>query len=180
MCAGILATWVAMQTTSPNQLDNDAIAKQVAWGNSLSLESTPLPAGSVLKHIVPAFGTFIGVDIGKLPDVSFLVKVEKRPDGTIKVIQGTPVRAVHFILKSVWFEQTKDGTKNVEYRPVTPRWTAILSKNPNVAIFSRGYTKIGRVVRVIEKIDVGPCPIPHWSGDYYRIHLAPKETTFIG
>ena len=151
------------------------------WAGSLELKSTPLPAGSVLTSIVPVFDiSFVGVDLGKLGDRSFMVKAEIFPDGSRKIIQCTPVRTVHFILKSVWFEQIKDGTKNVEYRAVTPRWTAILSKLPNVAVFSRGYTKRGRVVRVIEKIDVGHCPIPHWSGDYYRIHLAPKDVTFIG
>ena len=123
---------------------------------------------------------FCGVDFGKIGSQSFLVKIEIQPDHTRKVVQATPVRAVHFILKSVWFEQIRDGSKNVEYRPVTPRWKAILSKNPNVAIFSLGYTSCGRICRVIEKIDVGPCPIPHWHGDYFRIHLYPRETTFVG
>lgn len=166
---------------APNQPGTALTANPCAWGDSLSLESTPRPAGSVLKSIVPAFcRSFVGVDLGKLGDMSFMVEVELWPDGSRKVIQCTPVRTVHFILKSVWFEQIKNGTKNVEYRAVTPRWTAILSKKPNVAIFSRGYTNRGRVVRVIEKIDVGPCPIPHWSGDYYRIHLRQIDTTFIG
>lgn len=166
---------------APNQPGTALTANPCAWGDSLSLESTPLPAGSVLKSIVPAFcRTLVGVDTGKLGDLSFMVEVEVQPGGARKIIQCKPVRTVHFILKSVWFEQIKDGTKSVEYRAVTPRWTAILSKKPNVAVFSRGYTRLGRVVRVIEKIDVGPCPIPHWSGNYYRIHLAPKDVTFIG
>ena len=130
-----------------------------------------MPAGNTI---------FVCVDFGKMGDKSFVVKFEMQQGGGRTLISCDPVRTAHFILKSVWFEQIKDGTKNIEYRPVTHRWSAILSKEPNVAIFSRGYTRLGRVVRVIEKIDIGRCPIPHWSGEYYRIHLAPKETAFIG
>ena len=35
--------------------------------------------------------------------------------------------------------------------------------------FSRGYTPTSQLFAVL-KIDIGPCPIPGWVGDFYRVH----------
>lgn len=36
--------------------------------------------------------------------------------------------------------------------------------------FARGYSDITKIYTVT-KVDVGPCPIPGWEGDFYRIHF---------
>jgi hypothetical protein len=81
---------------------------------------------------------------------------------------------VFFTLTRHWFNQMLAGEKDIEYREVTPYWTARLTKRPIThAVFSCGYTRHGRIVRPVYGIDVGPCPYPEWKGEYYRISLGP-------
>jgi hypothetical protein len=82
-----------------------------------------------------------------------------------------------------WFDETRAGRKRVEYRSMTEengkpsRWYGQLwVKRHQITHvrFSRGYTPTTLLFKVV-KIDIGPCPIPGWEGDYYRIHFT--ETT---
>lgn len=41
--------------------------------------------------------------------------------------------------------------------------------------FSRAYTATTQTFAVV-KIDIGPCPIPGWTGDFYRIHFTELPT----
>lgn len=85
-----------------------------------------------------------------------------------------PELVVHFVLKRHWHAEMLAGRKDIEYRAVTPYWTARLTLRPVThAAFSRGYTVRGRFVRTVTKIDIGPCPYPGWTGDFYRVHLGP-------
>lgn len=83
---------------------------------------------------------------------------------------------VHFILKRHWHSETRAGRKDIEYRAITPYWTARLIKPGHRithAVFSCGYTARGRFTRPVTLIDIGPCPYPGWTGDFYRVHLGP-------
>ena len=85
----------------------------------------------------------------------------------------------HFVLKRHWHAEMLAGRKDIEYRAITPYWTARLMRHlrggPKVthAAFSRGYTARGRFIRPVTLIDIGPCPYPGWTGDFYRVHLGP-------
>jgi hypothetical protein len=86
------------------------------------------------------------------------------------------VNKMHFSLEGHWFDEMKAGRKDIEYRSVTPYWTARLTRVPIThAVFSRGYSAKERFTRPVLSIDVGPCPYPGWTGDFYRIHLGPIE-----
>jgi len=66
------------------------------------------------------------------------------------------------------------GRKDIEYRDITPYWKArLMRRRVTHAAFSRGYTARGRFVRPVTHIDIGPCPYPGWTGNFYRIHLGP-------
>ena len=81
---------------------------------------------------------------------------------------------VHFVLKRHWHAEMLAGRKDIEYRAITPYWTARLTRRPVThAAFSRGYTARGRFIRPVTLIDIGPCPYPGWTGDFYRVHLGP-------
>lgn len=81
---------------------------------------------------------------------------------------------LHFVLKRHWYEEMKAGRKDIEYRAITPYWTARISCRRNThAAFSCGYKAKGRIVRPILFIDMGTCPYPGWEGIYWRIHLGP-------
>jgi hypothetical protein len=81
---------------------------------------------------------------------------------------------VHFVLKRHWHAEMLAGRKDIEYRAVTPYWTARLMRRPiRWARFSRGYNAHGAFIRPVIKIDIGPCPYPGWTGDFYRVHLGP-------
>jgi len=83
---------------------------------------------------------------------------------------------VHFVLKRHWHAEMLSGRKDIEYRAITPYWTSRLVKpgyRITHAAFSRGYTARGRFVRPVTLIDIGPCPYPGWTGDFYRVHLGP-------
>jgi len=81
---------------------------------------------------------------------------------------------VFFVITRHWLSLMLAGKKDIEYRDVTPYWTARLTKRPIThAVFSPGYTKLGRIARLVCGIDVGSCPYPGWKGEYYRISLGP-------
>ena len=81
---------------------------------------------------------------------------------------------VHFVLARHWHAEMLAGRKDIEYRAITSYWTARLARRPVThAAFSRGYTTNGRFVRTVTRIDIGPCPYPKWTGDFYRDHLGP-------
>lgn len=81
---------------------------------------------------------------------------------------------VHFVLKRHWHAEMLAGRKDIEYRAITPYWTARLTRRQVThAAFSRGYTARGRFIRQVTLIDIGPCPYPGWTGDFYRVHLGP-------
>ena len=84
------------------------------------------------------------------------------------------MKTVHFVLQRHWYEEMRAGRKDIEYRSVTPYWTARLMRDPVThAVFGWGYTAKGRFMRQVTKIDIGPCPYPGWTGDFYRVHLGP-------
>lgn len=73
-----------------------------------------------------------------------------------------------------WYDQTENGGKVIEYREMTERWRKqIWDKRERITAvrFSRGYTS-RTLTRSVERIDIGPCPIPGLAGDYYRIHFS--------
>jgi hypothetical protein len=81
--------------------------------------------------------------------------------------------SIHLVLTHEWFDKTASGEKRVEYRAMTPRWMKRIYNRRDVlclVTFARGYTKTTRTYS-IRDIDIGPCPIPGWAGDYIRIHF---------
>ena len=95
-----------------------------------------------------------------------------------KAINGQvqPV-VIHFVLRQHWFNEMLAGRKDIEYRAITPYWTARLIKHrPTIAIFRVGYQSTKRrIMRGILDIDTGPCPYPDWHGEFYRVHLFPMD-----
>jgi hypothetical protein len=70
---------------------------------------------------------------------------------------------LRLVLTHHWFEETAFGRKKIEYRQGNP-------ETLKTVIFSRGYC-YHTLERQVVKIDIGPCPIPGWTGDFYRIHF---------
>jgi hypothetical protein len=100
---------------------------------------------------------------------------------------------LHLVLTRHWYDETAAGRKRVEYRALTTplkdgplkgehipsKWLeAIWLKQDTIAFvrFARAYTSTMMTFAVV-KIDIGPCPIPGWSGDFYRIHFTDLPTT---
>jgi len=80
---------------------------------------------------------------------------------------------VPLVLTHQWFEETENGGKRVEYRRITPHWEKLIwAKRDRITHvrFSKGYSKTQTTFRVTE-IDIGPCPIEGWDGEFYRIHF---------
>lgn len=80
---------------------------------------------------------------------------------------------LHLVLTHHWYDETTSGRKRIEYRKITPRWARLIwERRSEIAFvrFARGYTATTATYRVTQ-IDVGPCPIQGWDGDYYRIHF---------
>ncbi len=87
---------------------------------------------------------------------------------------------LHLVLTHHWYDETASGRKRVEYRSLLDPET----RKPSIwygriwlkrhmidrVRFARGYTPTTQTFAVT-KIDIGPCPIPGWSGDFYRIHF---------
>lgn len=81
---------------------------------------------------------------------------------------------LHLVLTHHWYDQTESGAKRTEYRAMTERWKRqIWERRDRITAvrFGRGYTS-RTLTRSVESIDIGPCPIPGWAGDYYRIHFS--------
>ena len=80
---------------------------------------------------------------------------------------------MHLILTFAWFDQIRDGAKRIEYRRVRSFWTRRIWNRRNEitrVTFGRAYTA-ETITAIVTKIDIGPCPIPGWDGDFYRIHF---------
>lgn len=85
-------------------------------------------------------------------------------------MNSTPI---HLILTHHWYDETVSGRKRIEYRAMTPHWMRrIYEARDSIQLvrFARGYTKTTQLFAVT-LIDIGPCPIPSWDGDYIRIHF---------
>jgi len=97
------------------------------------------------------------------------------------------MKTLHLVLTHHWFKETWEGRKRVEYRAMTTIAKTGKFKGKRVASlwmtriwfqretithvrFMRGYTSTTATFRV-EKIDIGPCPIEGWTGNYIRIHF---------
>lgn len=102
----------------------------------------------------------------------------------VKASGGGEVSTVHLPLTFHWYDETESGRKRIEYRSmetidkklriVPSKWMRdIWEKRSEITHvrFSRAYTKTIMLFRV-EKIDIGPCPIEGWTGDYIRIYFA--------
>lgn len=80
-------------------------------------------------------------------------------------------------LKRLWFAKIWNGEKRTEYRSVKPYWTQRIGKwigddTPHFILFQIGYAKDGpRLLVQTTGVDVGPCPYPGWSGDFYRLNF---------
>jgi hypothetical protein len=82
---------------------------------------------------------------------------------------------IHLPLTFHWYDETEAGRKGTEYRAMTDKWRKEIWEKRHeltTVVFRRGFTK-RTLTRKITLIDIGPCPIPGWSGDYYRIHFTP-------
>ena len=81
-----------------------------------------------------------------------------------------------FVLSHKWFDLMCGGSKDVEYREITPYWGRRIWDKRHLITrvrFSRGYTR-RTILREVKRIDTGPCPHEGWNkGSYYRIHLGP-------
>jgi len=89
---------------------------------------------------------------------------------------GSGELVLHLPLTHHWYDETERGAKCIEYRVMIPRWEKqIWQRRVEITHvrFSRGYTS-RTLTRPVERIDIGPCPIPGWGGDYYRIHFSPN------
>lgn len=77
-----------------------------------------------------------------------------------------------------WFAKIWNGEKRVEYRAVKPYWTKRIGRwvsdnVPHFVLFRIGYLKDGPYLLVqTEGVDIGECPYPGWTGDYYRIRFS--------
>lgn len=80
---------------------------------------------------------------------------------------------LHLVLTYHWYDEIDRGAKRIEYRAMSDRWRRQIwdcrHKITHVR-FARGYTSTMRTF-LVEKIDIGKCPIDGWDGDYYRIHF---------
>lgn len=73
-----------------------------------------------------------------------------------------------------WYDLTESGAKTIEYREMTEHWRKqIWERRAHIKTvrFARGYTS-RTIDRHVDRIDIGPCPIPGWDGSYYRIHFS--------
>lgn len=83
---------------------------------------------------------------------------------------------LHLVLAAKWYDATVDGHKRIEYRAMSPHWQRVIWERRHEykhVRFSRGYSKTMAMYE-IDGIDIGPCPLPGWDGDWYRIHFSPE------
>lgn len=76
-----------------------------------------------------------------------------------------------------WYDETVSGRKRVEYRDMSPHWRRLIwERRHRIARvrFFRAMSKESALFSVAE-IDVGPCSLGGWSGEYYRIAFEPME-----
>ena len=95
---------------------------------------------------------------------------------------GSDALVLHLPLKHHWYDETERGAKCIEYRVMIPRWEKqIWQKRDRITHvrFSRGYTS-RTLLFPVERIDIGPCPIPGWAGEYYRIHFLQNKQVSNG
>ena len=81
---------------------------------------------------------------------------------------------LHLVLTHHWYDETAAGRKRIEYRRMTTHWMILIYERRDTikrVQFSRGYTRTTQTFAV-DKIDLGPCPIPGWDGQYFRIHFS--------
>lgn len=101
---------------------------------------------------------------------------QKGDDSAFGVAAGSGI-TLHLVLTHHWYDQTESGEKRIEYRYPSPRWMEqIWERRDHISAvrFARGYTS-RTITRPVERIDIGPCPIPGWGGDYIRIHFLPNN-----
>ena len=84
-------------------------------------------------------------------------------------------------LKRKWFAKIWNGEKSVEYRAVTPKYkrlaTWIGEARGVFMMFYIGMMKTGpRMLVQVSKIDVGPCPLEGFDGEYEP----PTDWTLLG
>lgn len=85
---------------------------------------------------------------------------------------------LHLVLTFHWYDESVALRKPTEFRAPTPRWMRLIYDRRDRIThvrFARGYTSTTTTFRV-SHIDLGPCPIPGWDGDYIRIHFNQGET----
>ena len=86
---------------------------------------------------------------------------------------------LHLVLTYHWFAETVSGNKRIEYRKMSPHWKRLIwdrRERITRVRFQRGFEKDPlRVGYFVHKIDIGPCPIEGWDGDFYRIHFGTKQ-----
>lgn len=80
---------------------------------------------------------------------------------------------IHLVLTHHWFAEMESGRKCVEYRANSAHWLRLIwNRRERITHvrFSDGYSK-RTITRPVEKIELGPCPIPGWSGTHILIHF---------
>lgn len=80
------------------------------------------------------------------------------------------------VLTRHWYDETDLLLKRVEYREMSPHWKRLIwdrRHDLKYVRFFRAMTKTNRRF-AIDAIDIGPCPIDGWSGEYYRIAFSPE------
>jgi hypothetical protein len=81
-------------------------------------------------------------------------------------------KVLHLVLTAHWYDEHASGRKDVEYRAMSPHWTRLIlarRKELTHVRYSRGYSST-TMIRKIERIDIGTCPLEGGDGMYYRIH----------
>lgn len=70
-------------------------------------------------------------------------------------------KALFIPLRTEWFRQFQDGTKNTEYRAYGPRWNERTCRIGRPAVISHGYGKrerMGRTVHGFKVLDHAEAP----------------------
>jgi hypothetical protein len=105
------------------------------------------------------------------------MRTNSKTDRRAKGCDSAPRLVLHLPLTFEWFDLTERGEKSVEYRVMIPRWEKqIWERRDEITHvrFRRGFTQL-TIEYPVEKIDVGPCPIPGWNDQYYRIHFKQND-----